>query len=131
MLNYIITYLYNSFRNMKLFSVLLMLFLYTMPASSAETSDSLLQELSQAIENREGYIQEKRERINRLKEVLKEKEDASLVRQFEVYKSLYNEYRSFKYDSAFTYALKLQETARQMEDSTRMTQARLDRKSVV
>ncbi|WP_162053174.1 DUF6377 domain-containing protein [Pontibacter pamirensis] len=110
---------------MKLLSVLLVLFMYAIPALSAETPDSLLQELSQAIEDREAYIQEKRERIDRLKGILKERSDASLLREFEVYKSLYDEYRSFKYDSAFTYAQKLQETARQMQDSTRITQSRL------
>ncbi|RDV16809.1 tetratricopeptide repeat protein [Pontibacter diazotrophicus] len=110
---------------MKLLSVLLVLFLCAIPALSAETPDSLLQELSQAIENREAYIQQKSGRIGRLKGILNENDDVSLLRQFEVYKSLYDEYRSYKYDSAFTYAQKLQETARQMQDSTRMTQARL------
>lgn len=111
---------------MKLLSVLLVLFLYAMPALPAEKTDSLLREVSQTIENKEVYILEKNKRIDRLKEILKDRDNASLVRQFEVYNKLYNEYRSFKYDSAFTYALKLQETASKMQDSTRMSKARLN-----
>ncbi|MFD2999386.1 DUF6377 domain-containing protein [Pontibacter toksunensis] len=111
---------------MKLLSLLLVLFLYAMPALPADKTDSLLQEVSQAIENKETYISKKRERIERLNKVLAENENTSLVRQFEVYNSLYNEYRSFNYDSAFTYALKLQETADKLQDSTRISKARLN-----
>ncbi|WP_460925276.1 DUF6377 domain-containing protein [Pontibacter brevis] len=111
---------------MKLFSVLLVLFLYALPAFPAEDTDNLLRELSQTIENRETFDREKRERITKLKQAIENEGDASLVQQFNLYNKLYHEYRSFKYDSAFTYALKLQKTANQLQDSTRITQSRLN-----
>ncbi|WP_187263770.1 DUF6377 domain-containing protein [Pontibacter beigongshangensis] len=51
--------------------------------------------------------------------------DISLQQQFSIYNKLYNEYRTFQYDSAFTYALNLQKTARQLSDPVRETYAKL------
>lgn len=101
------------------------LFLFCTPAVfSFSQTDSLLHELSQTIKNRELYVKEKQDRIMRLQHLLTE-DNLSLIDQFNVYNKLYNEYRAFKFDSAFTYALKLQETAHQLDDSTRVTYAKL------
>ena len=99
--------------------------LYTSPAFSSAQTDSLLNKLSQTIENSEVYIGEKQERIGRLQQVL-QAGDLSLQEQFNLYNKLYTEYRSFQYDSAFTYALKLQDTARKLGDPARITHARLN-----
>ncbi|WP_241739214.1 DUF6377 domain-containing protein [Pontibacter beigongshangensis] len=86
--------------------------------------DSLLSELSLVIENREKYIDQTNQRIENLTNKLSDN-DLSLLQQFDLYNKLYFEYRSFKFDSAFTYARKLQETAHELDDSTRITYARL------
>lgn len=105
--------------------LLILLFLAQIPAAfSSSQTDSLLQELSQTIENREIYIKQKQDRIEQLKNVLKEA-DLSRSGQFNIYNKLHDEYRTFKYDSAFAYAIKLQETARQLNDSTKIFYARL------
>lgn len=102
------------------------LFLLCTPAViSFAQSDSLLNELSQTIENSEHYISEKQDRIERLQQKLQEGE-LSLLDQFNTYNKLYFEYRSYQYDSAFTYALKLQDIASQLNDSARITHARLN-----
>lgn len=71
------------------------------------------------------YVKEKQARMARLQDQAA-RDDLSLVEQFNIYNRLYNEYRSFQYDSAFTYAQKLQETARQLQDTDRITHARLN-----
>lgn len=104
---------------------LLCLFLLWVPvASSFSQTDSLLHALSQAIENKEIYVQEKQERIERLKTVLRDG-SPTLLQQFNIYKKLHQEYRAFQFDSAFTYAVKLQQTARQMNDPVKRNYAKL------
>jgi hypothetical protein len=98
--------------------------LHTPAVFSFSQTDSLLNELSRTIENSEIYIREKQARIERLQQTLKE-DELSLINQFKIYNKLYQEYRSFQYDSAFTYALKLRETAHQLDDAARITHSRL------
>ena len=45
--------------------------------------------------------------------------------QYAVYNKLYYEYRTFKYDSAFAYVVKLQQAARQLQDPVKVSHARL------
>jgi hypothetical protein len=103
-----------------------LLFLLWIPAAySFAPADSLLRELSQTIENRELYINEKQDRIAFLRNRLADEENSSLSEKFDIYDAVYNEYRSFKYDSAFAYALKLQETARKLEDPAKINYSKL------
>lgn len=110
---------------MKLISLLLLLLLYSATAFCTTATDSLLNELSHNIENKEVYSNRKEDRIKNLKQQLTVKEKLSLPEQFELYNKLYEEYKSFKYDSAFTYAQKLQGTAGQLNDTTRTTYAKI------
>ncbi|MET0391711.1 MAG: tetratricopeptide repeat protein, partial [Chitinophagaceae bacterium] len=50
---------------------------------------------------------------------------AGLPRAYNNYLQLYEEYKAFKYDSAYHYARKLQEVATQLNDPHRVAQARL------
>lgn len=105
--------------------LLIFLFLAQIPAAySTSQTDSLLRELSQTIENRGIYIQQKQDRIERLKNVLQEA-DLSRPGQFNIYNKLHDEYRTFKYDSAFAYAVKLQKSARQLKDPAKIIYARM------
>lgn len=103
-----------------LFTFLLLLYA---PAAFSQT-DSLLRELSYAIEHKETYLSTKKEQIALLKNLLL-KDYLSLAQQFKVYEELHHEYRTFQYDSAFTYALKLRETANQLNDSAKVAIAKL------
>lgn len=108
--------------NYKRILFIFLLLLYA-PAAFAQT-DSLLRELSYAIEHKETYLSTKKEQIALLKNLLL-KDYLSLAQQFKVYEELHHEYRTFQYDSAFTYALKLRETANQLNDSAKVTIAKL------
>lgn len=104
---------------------ILFLFLLQLYAVSAfSQTDSLLRVLSHAIEHKETYIAQKKAQIALLKNLLV-KDYLALEQQFEVYEALHHEYRTFQYDSAFTYALKLWETAHQLNDSVKVTIAKL------
>ncbi|PRY11643.1 hypothetical protein CLV24_11089 [Pontibacter ummariensis] len=105
--------------------VFLFLFLFCVPAAySFSKTDSLLHELSRTIENREVYVKEKQDRIERLKNIVS-KNELSLVQQFDIYNKIHSDYRAFQFDSAFTYAQKLQLTARQLQDPVKEAYARL------
>lgn len=93
-------------------------------ADSFAQTDSLLQELSLAIENEEEYLKKKKEQIENLKNLLS-RDYLSPVQRFRIYDELLNEYRTFQFDSAFTYALKLHEAAREIKDPAKETYAKL------
>lgn len=97
--------------------------LQAVPVLSLAKTDSLLQELSRLIERREVFVEEKSARIRQLHKALRQNKPAA--EQFQLYQKLYREYQSFQYDSAFAYAQKLQQTARQLQDSNRMAHAQL------
>jgi hypothetical protein len=84
--------------------------------------DSLLIELNRAIENRGQYAREKSRRIDLLKSALM---DGSLPAQYFICSDIYEEYKSFIYDSAFLYARKLQEIAKQLKDPLKISHAKV------
>lgn len=100
--------------------------LYSPSVYSTSSTDSLLNELSLAIKNKERYINEKKERLEALKRPLKDGRDLSLLQQYTVYNKLQNEYRTFKYDSAFTYVLKMQDVSRKLSDPAKITYSKLN-----
>jgi uncharacterized protein YoxC len=105
--------------------LLILLFLGNISSAfSFSPTDSLLQVLSQTIENRETYVNEKQDRIEQIRSRLQE-DGLSFREQFNVHRQLHAEYRTFKYDEAFAHAAKLQELARQMNDSVKAAYAKL------
>lgn len=107
--------------------LVLLLFFYASVSYAFPTAatDSILNELGQVIKNRETYTEKKQARIQQLKQNLQESAEMPLQQQFKIYSDLYSEYQAFKYDSAFAYALKLQETARRLDDPVKATYAKL------
>jgi hypothetical protein len=89
---------------------------------SNNTNDSLIQQLNIEIENRPRYVAEKQERLNALKEVARFAKGRA---KFERYVAVYNEYKTFIYDSAFAYARHLQQIARDLNDPLLINRARI------
>jgi hypothetical protein len=102
----------------------LLLFLFVCPFTySQKIADSLVIQLDSAIAKRQLYTEKKIERINALKNRLgmqKRVDD-----RFEVVKDLYNEYRSFVYDSAAVYAEELKEMAYKLNDPVKIADAKI------
>ena len=86
-------------------------------------SDSLLDKLSMAIEEAHVYDAGKLQRIELLKAPLRA--GGTEKDLFGVYERLYEEYRIFKYDSAYAYAGKLREIAYRSGDRELVTKSRL------
>jgi predicted negative regulator of RcsB-dependent stress response len=87
-----------------------------------DRTDSLLNVLDETIARREGYLKTKTDRIASLTEAAVH---ATAEKQFNAYLAIYDEYKSFIYDSAFRYAHKLQKVAYQLKDPQKISIARI------
>ena len=90
----------------------------------ANTKDSLVLKLEQAIENRDYYVDLKLKRISKIKLSINTKESEEI--QYKKYSALYNEYKSFNFDSAFTYAKKLNQLAYKMANNEKIALTKTD-----
>ncbi|AHM58472.1 hypothetical protein D770_00990 [Flammeovirgaceae bacterium 311] len=107
----------------KLFCIALLLMSYITAAANSPT-DSLLQELDRELAVMEVYVAHKLERISSLKGKLQSAE-ISLTDRYNLNYRIFSEYQSFNFDSAFTYANKLQKVARELKDTDKITAARM------
>jgi hypothetical protein len=98
--------------------------LYFAPALPSSETEKLLKELEQCIQKKDTYLIQKRQRISQL---TKELEAASGNQMFVtgIYEKLFTEYKSFIYDSAFKYVVKLNELADASGDPDRIDRARI------
>ena len=97
-----------------------MMMTFSLEGISNAESDSLILALKTAIENRDVAVREKLQRIDKLKTNLKTLKRATPERQFDIYNALYDEYKTFVYDSAFRYAQELIKTAYKLEDKAKI-----------
>jgi len=95
----------------------------TLTANAQQPTDSLLDQLTQAIGKAPDYDSVKTKKIDALRASLPAANDQTIL--FLGYERLYDEYRIFIYDSAYQYAGKLQEIAYRLGDSHLITRARL------
>lgn len=94
--------------NLRFIIIGIFLSVLILSANAQTGTTDLLEELDQAIGQREKFVQEKQDRIERLKVT---DPGRSLSEEFAVTSQIFDEYKSFIYDSAFRYALKLQSLA--------------------
>lgn len=88
-------------------------------------NDSLISVLKKEISQRDFYVDQKLERIEKLKEKLEQVRPNNLEQRFEIYNGLYHLYKTFIYDSAFQYANKLIHTAYRLDDPIKISYARV------
>jgi tetratricopeptide (TPR) repeat protein len=79
---------------------------------------SLLVKLRTELGKKSFYDEGKIERIEKLEKLLNSTDDLNF--RYEVYLKLYNEYKSFNFDKAFGYAIKLQEVGRLKRDPVKI-----------
>jgi two-component sensor histidine kinase len=94
--------------------------LLSWPGYSQSGKREWLNELNQEIDRSALYDGEKLMRIDSLKKKVK---DHAGIGLYDAYLQLYNEYDAFNFDSAYSYAKKMQQAAADLRDSTRMTYA--------
>lgn len=110
---------------MRLFLLVSFCWLFTAQAASATARvDSLLAELNQALAHRHQYDAQRLSRISSLKTAYAASTDAPAT-QFRLGLRIYEEYKLYKYDSAFVYCLRVNELARQLGDPDRIAVAKL------
>jgi hypothetical protein len=85
---------------------------------AANATDSLLNILDKAIENRSFYLHQKRQRIDSLSNILSLTPANQFIAQDILYNNLFNEYRSYNYDSAFSCSVKLLRNAYLSKEKT-------------
>ncbi|MND46510.1 hypothetical protein D3C80_373860 [compost metagenome] len=91
-------------------TLLLILVLFAAIASKAQSKDDpVLEELNNAVNNKQQYVHEKELRITSLKKV--RSGATSLLQEYQINKSLHDEYKKFKLDSAIRYVTRNVEIA--------------------
>jgi tetratricopeptide (TPR) repeat protein len=107
---------------MRLLFILMAVLLTHQFLSAQDTNDKLLEELDSINENRSTIVRDKIHEIDRFKIKLGRVKGEN---QYAILDSLYNEYKSFIYDSAFYYALKLQQIAGKLNDPVKIADAKM------
>ena len=110
---------------MRLF-LLVSFFLFTTAPAALATArvDSLLAELNQALAHRQQYDNERLSRIASLKTAYEASSGAPAT-QFQLSLRIYDEYKGYKYDSAFAYSLRINHLARQLNEPGKIAVAQL------
>jgi hypothetical protein len=93
-------------------------------SNALASNDSLLTELSKIIPLSAGYDSARIREINRLKEALPGT-GQPLQAVFNQYERIYEAYKIFNYDSAYSYAIRLVGIAREMQDAPHIIAAQL------
>jgi Domain of unknown function (DUF6377) len=93
-------------------------------AGATARVDSLLAALNQALAHRQQYDELRLSRIASLKTVYAASADAPAT-QFRLGLRIYDEYKSYKYDSAFAYCLRANRLAAQLGDPAKIALAKL------
>lgn len=106
-------------------SLLLLLLPFPFLARCQDGTGADLARLNQALDVAAKYDSDKYRTIQRLRTALSATRKDDLPALFDGYLRLYEEYKVFNYDSAFTYARWLQATALKLGDPAKTTYARL------
>ncbi|RVU03052.1 tetratricopeptide repeat protein [Mucilaginibacter limnophilus] len=109
---------------MKLKVYLLLFFLFALSRGNAQSvNDSLFNKLNQVLANKEAYIKKKQQRINELHQQLRS--TGELRERYSIYQNLYEEYKTFSYDSSYTYAKALQQSSQKLNDPQLIASAKM------
>src|ERR1700752_5371201 len=103
---------------MRSFLFLLILFISSSAFSSPKT-DSLFEQLKNELNNNSVYEHQKEVTIQKLKKAAHLLSKNNLQGQFNAYIKLYDEYKSYQYDSAYVYATKLLELSHALKDKSK------------
>jgi len=96
----------------------ILLLLLPITAVAQSGSDTLMKALNKAIQQADTYDRQKLQRIDRIKTLYREAK--TLPQQYAATQQLYEEYKVYKFDSAFTYASNLENMAAAMNDSIKI-----------
>lgn len=107
---------------MKSFHTLIILLLVCNVCCAQSSTHRLLEQLDSLLANRGAFVNAKIQRLEHFKNKLKLLQGEDEFNQLE---NIYDEYKSFIYDSAFSYALKLQNIAYQQNDAVKIATSKI------
>ena len=110
---------------MKRIVLLIPFLLFFYPAFSNQNYDTLLSKLNDVLDNKKTFDQQKTIRIEKLETYLNSNRINDLNFRYNLYLSLYNEYKSFNYDKAYDYVQKLQQTAHLLNDPSKIAVSKI------
>jgi len=93
---------------------------FSLSAAAQPVSDSLITALNTLLDHKEDFVRAKTQKIAQYKEVLSRTADP-----FRLYYKIYDQYKTFIYDSGFVYARKMQEEAYRRRDTTKIAFAKI------
>lgn len=103
--------------------LLLSFFTLTLRAQNNRSVDSLLSKLNAVLANKEHFLEQKNDKITALRTQLKHA--YTLNDRFNTYNALYEEYKSYRYDSSYQYAKKLLTTAKEFNSPALIALAKM------
>ena len=96
------------------------------PELDAQENTHLLKELDKALSNQKKFVDLKHKQINSLKEeVLRHELREDTVAQYDSFLKLFEEYKSFKYDSAYFFIDKAKATAERLNNPAAIAKAKM------
>lgn len=112
-----------SWRHCKLLSFFLLMLATNTFSAEKDSIDFYLSKLDEQLLNKDKYDQLKQKDIQALRTELLQ--TAGVERKYQLCCALFNEYQSYNYDSAFVYANKMIEFAQKLDDTSKLTDARM------
>ncbi|WP_218859009.1 DUF6377 domain-containing protein [Mucilaginibacter sp. E4BP6] len=110
---------------MKRIILLIPFLLFFFSAFSNQNYDTLLNKLNDVLDNKKTFDQQKTIRIEKLETYLNSSRINDLNFRYNLYLSLYNEYKSFNYNKAYDYVQKLQQTAHFLNDPSKIAVSKI------
>ncbi|MDD3323169.1 MAG: DUF6377 domain-containing protein [Paludibacter sp.] len=104
-------------------------FVLSMPLFANNDIDSLLNVLDSSVDNYQVFSNQKEEQLNKLKDLLRFTN--SNDQRYKICGQLYEDYKSYKSDSALTYAQKKLQIAEKMNNRWNLTDAKLNLASIM
>ena len=104
-------------------------FILSMPLFANNDIDSLLKVLDSSVDNYQVFSNQKEEQLNKLKDLLRYTNNDD--QRYKICGQLYDDYKSYKSDSALTYAQKKLQIAEKMNNRWNLTDAKLNLASIM
>ena len=104
-------------------------FILSMALFANNDIDSLLKVLDSSVDNYQVFSSQKEEQLNKLKELLRYTNNDD--QRYKICGQLYDDYKSYKSDSALTYAQKKLQIAEKMNNRWNLTDAKLNLASIM
>ena len=104
-------------------------FILSMPLFANNDIDSLLKVLDSSVDNYQVFSNQKEEQLNKLKDLLEYANNDD--QRYKICGQLYDDYKSYKSDSALTYAQKKLQIAEKMNNRWNLTDAKLNLASIM